>query len=141
MKTDFDENLPITNYISLIYRKHNIFLNKKIKDVNLTFGLYPILITIYKKDDIIQEDLAKIFHLNQSTITRNLDKLEKKEFIKRTPHKRKKIINLTPKGEEIVENIIGYNEEWDELIKKEIGYEEFNNFKKTLIKISKTLIQ
>ena len=73
-----DKNLPTAPLISLLYRKRAVYLNEKIKEVNLTFGLYPILITISKNDGIIQEDLAKIYHLNQSTITRNLDKLERK---------------------------------------------------------------
>ncbi len=136
-----DENLPSPAYISIIYRKHASFINKKTKNVNLTFGLYPLLITIYKKEKIIQEDLAKLHHLNESTITRNLNKLEEKGFIIRTRDKRKKIISLTDKGEETVQNIIDYDGKWDEMIKKELGEEEFRNYKKTLEKISKIMLK
>lgn len=135
-----DKNLPTAPLISLLYRKRAVYLNEKIKEVNLTFGLYPILITISKNDGIIQEDLARIYHLNQSTITRNLDKLEKKGFIIRTKDKRKKKVSLTKLGEKTAKKIKGYDDEWDEFIKKEIGEVEFNEFKKTLIKISKKLI-
>ena len=141
MNLNYDENLPTPAYISIIYRKHASFINKKTKDVNLTFGLYPLLITISKKEKIIQEDLAKLHHLNESTITRNLNKLEEKGFIIRTRDKRKKIISLTDKGEETVQSIINYDGRWDELIKKELGEEEFSNYKKTLEKISQILLK
>lgn len=137
----FDENLPTPAYISIIYRKHASFINKNTKDVNLTFGLYPLLITIYKEEEIIQEDLAKLHHLNESTITRNLNKLETKGFITRTPYKRKKIITLTDLGEKTVQDIIDYDGKWDEVIKKELGEEKFNDYKKTLKKISNILLK
>lgn len=141
MNSNNNEKLPTPAYISIIYRKHASFINKNTKDANLTFGLYPLLITIYKKEKIIQEDLAKLHHLNESTITRNLNKLETKGFITRTPYKRKKIIRLTDLGEKTAKNIIDYDGKWDKIIKKELGETEFNDYKKTLQKISNILLK
>ena len=132
---EFSQDLPTTPFISLIYRNHAKYLNNMVEDVNLTFGLYPFLIEIYKNDGISQEDLAKVLYLNESTVTRNLDKLEKKGFIKKTPNKRKKIITITDEGAEIAKKVMDYDEKWDELIKKDLTEEEYNNFKITLIKI------
>ena len=98
---EFNQEMPTTPFISLIYRNHAKYLNKKVCDVNLTYGLYPFLIEIYNHDGISQEDLAKVLYLNESTVTRNLNKLEKKGFVKKTPEKRKKIITLTDEGAEI----------------------------------------
>ena len=94
----FDEYMPTVPFISIIHREHAKYLNDKVKDENLSFGLYPLLIKIYKSDGIIQEQLAQIFHLNESTITRNLKKLEEKGFIIRIPDKRTKIIEVTDKS-------------------------------------------
>ena len=115
-------------------------MNKKVKDFNLTFGLYPFLIEIYKNDGISQEDLAKILFLNESTVTRNLDKLEKKGFIKRTPDKRKKIITITDEGSEVAKEVMNYEENWDEIIKKDLTEDEFIIFKKILIKICEDFV-
>ena len=93
-----NHNIPTVPYISIIYREHAKYLNDKLKNENLSYGLYPLLITIYQDEGIIQEDLAEIFHLNESTITRNLKKLEDKGFIERTIDKRTKIIKTTSKG-------------------------------------------
>ena len=132
--------MPTTPFVSLIYRSHAKYLNKKMQSVNLTFGLYPFLIEIYNNEGISQEDLAKILYLNESTVTRNLEKLEKRGLIVRTPNKRKKIINITDEGREIAKMVMDYDEKWDEIIKKDLNEEEYNNFKKTLIKIGEGLV-
>lgn len=95
----FDENIPTSPLISILYREHSKFINEKVKDENLSYGLQPILVKIYRKKEIIQEELAKAFNLNESTITRNLKKLEDKGFIERIPVKRTKMIRVTPKGQ------------------------------------------
>ena len=135
----FDENIPTVPYISIIYREHAKFLNEKVKDEDLSFGLFPLLISIYKNEGIIQEQLARKFHLNESTITRNLKKLEDKGFIKRIPDKRTKRIEVTEKGAKTARKVMDYDEEWDEKIKGIIG-KEYDNYIKTLRKISEELI-
>ena len=137
---EFNENMPTTPFISLIFRKHAKYLNKRMESVNLTFGLYPFLIEIYSNDGISQEDLAKILYLNESTVTRNLEKLEKRGLIVRTPNKRKKIITITDEGKEVAKIVMDYDEKWDDIIKKDLSEEEYNSFKKTLIKICEGLV-
>ena len=131
----FDETIPTSPLISLLYREHAKYLNEKVKNEDLSFGLQPILITIYENEGIIQEQLAEKFHLNESTITRNLKKLEKKGFIERIPDKRKKIIKITKKGAKTAQKVMDYDDKWDEKIKSNLNDEEYTIFKNTLIKI------
>lgn len=140
MKTQLDSDVPTVPLISIIYREHAKFLNEKVKDEDLSFGLYPLLIKIYKHEGIIQEELAQSFHLNESTITRNIKKLEDKGFIKRIPDKRTKRIEITDKGAKTAQKVIDYDDEWDGKIKEIIGVEEYENFLNTLKKISGELI-
>lgn len=133
-------DVPTVSYISIIYREHAKYLNEKVKDEDLSFGLFPLLIAIYDNEGIIQEQLAQNFHLNESTITRNLKKLEDKGFIKRIPDKRTKRIEITDKGAKTTRKVMDYDDEWDEKIKKIIGIEEYDNFKNTLRKITEELI-
>ncbi|WP_407432195.1 MarR family winged helix-turn-helix transcriptional regulator [Methanobrevibacter sp.] len=137
---EFKKEMPTNPFISLIYRKHAKYLNNKMESVNLTFGLFPFLIEIYNNDGISQEDLAKLLYLNESTVTRNLEKLEKRGFIIRTPQKRKKIITITDEGKKVAKMVMDYDEKWDEIIKKDLSEEEYNIFKKTLIKICEGLV-
>lgn len=135
-----DNDIPTAPLISILYREHAKFLNEKVKDENLSFGLYPLLIKIYNNEGIIQEHLAQDFHLNESTIARNLKKLEDKGFIERIPEKRTKIIKITDKGAETVQKVMNYDEEWDDKIKRITGENEYINFLNTLRKISEELI-
>ena len=136
----FDETIPTSPLISLLYREHAKYLNEKVKNEDLSFGLQPILITIYENEGIIQEQLAEKFHLNESTITRNLKKLEEKGFIERIPDKRKKIIKITKKGAKTAQKVMDYDDKWDEKIKSNLNDEEYTIFKNTLLKICEDLI-
>ena len=136
----FDDNIPTSPLVSILYRKQTAYLNKKLKDVDLSYGLYPLLIQVYRLKEVSQEDLAKSLHLNESTITRNLEKLKKKGLIVKTPEKRKKIISMTDKGAETAQKIMDYDEKWDEIIKGNLSNEEFNALKNTLKKICEDLI-
>lgn len=136
----FEENVPTAPLISIIYREHAKYINEIVKEEGLSFGIHPLLIKIYKNEGINQEKLAEIFHLNESTITRNLRKLEDKGFIERKKEKRKKIIKVTPKGKRSAQKVMDYDEKWDEKIKENITEEEYNNLMKTLEKICEDLI-
>ena len=135
-----NDDIPTPAFISIIYREHAKFLNEKVKDENLSYGLFPLLIKIYKNEGIIQEQLAKVFHLNESTVTRNLKKLEDKGFIIRVPEKRTKKIEITEEGRKIAQKVMDYDELWDEKIKEIIGNQEYINFKNALKTISEELI-
>ncbi|WP_298522130.1 MarR family winged helix-turn-helix transcriptional regulator [uncultured Methanobrevibacter sp.] len=134
------KSFPTVPYISILYREHAKYLNEKVKDEDLSFGLFPLLIAIYDNEGVIQEQLAQSFHLNESTITRNLKKLEDKGFIKRIPDKRTKRIEITEKGAKTAQKVMDYDDEWDERIKEIIGTEDYDNFKNTLKTISEALI-
>ena len=133
MKTD--DTMPTNAFISIINRKHASYINKKVKEEKLTYGLYPILITIYRNEGIIQEEIAQHFQLNESTVTRNLKKLEDKNLIQRTQHERKKSITLTEKGKQTARKVMDYDEKWDKKIQDILNNEEYLNFKNTLIKL------
>lgn len=135
-----DNDVPTVPLISILYREHAKFLNERVKDENLSSGLFPLLIKIYKNDGIIQEELAEAFHLNESTITRNLKKLEDKGFIERIPEKRKKIIKITDEGKKTAQKVMDYDDEWDEKIQSIVGIWEYNHLKDILIKIANNLI-
>ena len=136
----FDKDIPTSPLVSLLHRKQTAFLNNRLKDVDLSSGLYPLLVKSYKNEGISQEELADALHINESTVTRNLKKLEDKGFIKRIPDKRTKRIEITEKGEKTARKVMDYDDEWDEKIRKIIGDEEYSNFKDTLIRISKEII-
>ena len=136
----FDKDIPTSPLVSLLHRKQTAFLNTKLKEVDLSSGLYPLLLKSYKNEGISQEELADALHINESTVTRNLEKLENKGLITKTPQKRKKIINVTAEGAKIAQTVMDYDDEWDEKIRNSLSDEEYDDFRKSLIKICEDLI-
>ncbi|WP_406532347.1 MarR family winged helix-turn-helix transcriptional regulator [Methanobrevibacter sp.] len=136
----FDSDIPISPLVSLIHRKQTVYLNDKLKEVNLSSGLYPLLIKAYKNNGISQEELASELYVNESTITRNLNKLENKGLITKTPQKRKKIISVTDEGKKTAKKIMDIDEKWDSIIRKSLTDEEFQDFRKLLLKICEDLV-
>ena len=63
-----------------------------------------------------------------------------KGLITKTPQKRKKIINVTSEGAKIAQTGMNYDNEWDDILKKSLDDEEFDNFRNMLIKICEDLI-
>ena len=136
----FDSDIPISPLVSLIHRKQTVYLNDKLKEVNLSSGLYPLLIKAYKNNGISQEELASELYVNESTITRNLNKLENKGLITKTPQKRKKIISVTDEGKKTAKKILDIDKKWDSIIRKSLTDEEFQDFRKLLLKICEDLL-
>lgn len=134
----FEDNVPTAPFISIIYREHAKYINDNVKDDDLSFGLHPLLIKICRHEGISQEQLAHDFHLNESTIARNLKKLEDKGLIERIKDKRKKIIKITPKGEKTAQKVMDFDEKWDKQLN--LTDEEYEYFLKILRKITEELI-
>ena len=144
MGLEDEENVPTIPFISTIHRKYGIFLNHNMKDYNLSFGQYPILIRLYDEGPSTQQNLAKIFQLNESTITRALNKLEEKEYIEKHPdyeNKRKNYVKVTPKGAKIAKEVMDYDEQWDKICSENLSEKEFEEFKTTLKKIYSTIVK
>ena len=136
----FDDNIPTAPFISIMYREHAKYINDNVKEEELSFGLHPLLIKIYRNEGISQEELAEALHLNESTIARNLKNIEDKGFIERIKKKKKKIIKITPKGGKIAQKVMDLDEMWDKKLKSNLTDEEYDNLLKTLRKISEELI-
>ena len=134
-----EENISVIHMIAFLYRKQSTYLNDKLKEYGLNAGLYPVLITIYKNEDLIQEEIAKRIGLTKSTITRNLKKLEEKGLIRRYKVKQKSHVKLTEKGKEISEKIIDYDKQWDEKLKK-ISTKDYEKLKDSLENYTITMI-
>ena len=86
-----------------------IFLIKKIAKKNNLSPSQFFCIYAIPSDGISQSDLAKILCLDISTLSRNLDKLIIKQFVKKkspTSDKRKQQIFLTERGNEIYFSIL-----------------------------------
>jgi DNA-binding MarR family transcriptional regulator len=61
-------NIPFKGIISIILRNHFVFMNKELKHLNLTEGQVPCLVALSKEEQLTQDDLARMFHIDKEPL-------------------------------------------------------------------------
>lgn len=125
-----DSEIPVSLIISMIHRTHMIFINEKIKDMDITAGQIPFLMVLSREEGISQDDLASHFHMDKGTVARALRKLEDKKYLFREidpENRRRHLIYLTNKGKSTVPKIVDIDKEWGDSMRSNISEDEYNH--------------
>ena len=117
-------------------------LIKRVEKEGKEFGLttshqFGILI-ILSDGAISQKEIAEKIFSDEPTTTRTLERMIKNELIvkkRSTEDKRKQIVQMTNKGQELLENIFPLVMRINKEIKNLLEEDEFNQFMKTMQKI------
>lgn len=128
LKSD-DSEIPISLTVSMIHRTHMIFINDKIKNMDITAGQIPFLVGLSKEEGITQDELAAHFHMDKGTVARALRRLEDNSYLLREidpQNRRRHLIYLTEKGKGTIPLIMDINCEWEESICSQIPEDEYN---------------
>ena len=91
----------IGKLISILHRKSQIYLNKELKKYDVVASEVPILLALYKKDGMTQDELSVHAALDKSAVTRIIQSLLRKNYIikvKVQDDLRYNRIYMTPKG-------------------------------------------
>lgn len=124
-----DSEIPIGLMVSMIHRTHMIFINEKIKHMDLTAGQIPFLMVLSREEGITQDELAAHFHIDKGVVARALRKMEDKNYLLREidpENRRRHRIYLTEKGKSTVPKITNIDKEWEDSICSKISEEEYN---------------
>lgn len=94
-------------YFNLIYLNLKRKMEEKLKPFDLTHLQFSILMNIYKNNLSTQKEILQYTNGDEASITRLINRLESKGYIKRvqsSTDKRKKSIELTNTGIELIDN-------------------------------------
>lgn len=140
MLRSYDEDIGmLTNKTSKKLVHH---LNKQLKKFHLTTEQWLVLMNLSKQNKISQKLLAEISDKDQSTLTRILDIMERKNFIERHSSKedrRSFVIHITQDGINICKKVTPFLEEIFGDILCDISYEELKIYRKVLLQINKNI--
>jgi DNA-binding MarR family transcriptional regulator len=78
-------------------------------EIDITVDQWVIIQLLYKHKTLSQQDIAELAFKDAPTVTRMIDLLETKVYLKRNPDpadRRKFIISLSPHGEEIYHMVL-----------------------------------
>lgn len=135
MSLDKNEVTALFYQVSRLMEKN---IKSRRKNVNPLSGQYRCLFVLDKVQNISQKRLAAILQIRSTSLSELLSKLEKKNYIVRTPSnedKRTYFISLTKSGREEVKRVRKIMlKEHDELTKA-LSDEETEQFFKILTKI------
>jgi DNA-binding MarR family transcriptional regulator len=99
---------------------------------NVTIEQLALLEAITEnKGEVVQQDMAELLGKDKSAILRLIDSLEKKGLAVRTndpQDRRKNVLQLTPLGHEVIEQIIVIVADINQEFRKGISQEEFDIF-------------
>jgi DNA-binding MarR family transcriptional regulator len=105
--------------VSITSRGRFIFFNDRLRPLGLSAGQVPVLMLLYKEQNIMQETLVRHYQIDKGTIARAVKKLEDAGFIRRItdPDNRRAVrLFLTEKGEQVAPMLRAINREWEELV-------------------------
>ncbi|BDZ69901.1 MarR family winged helix-turn-helix transcriptional regulator [Methanobacterium petrolearium] len=120
-------DIPLGILISIIHRTRMMYLNNKMKDLNVTASQSLYLIGLYKKEGQTQEDLATHFFIDKGTVARGVKKLEDNGFICRKTdpkNRRRYLLYITEEGKALMPEIWTIISDWEDVMNKDLSEEE-----------------
>lgn len=118
-----------------ICRSQAIYRHSKISAEDLQSSQYAFILAICREPGRSQEDLARELCVNKSTVARNINCLEEKGYVSRTPlphDKRQFSVHPTEKALKVLPEIRAASSEWMILLSEGIPQEELDTFNSVL---------
>ncbi|MBB6214215.1 DNA-binding MarR family transcriptional regulator [Anaerosolibacter carboniphilus] len=72
---------PIGRFVSILYRQSQVYFNYILKEFDITSAEYSLLLYLYRKDGITQDDLSAYLYIDKSAIARAVKSLEQKGYV------------------------------------------------------------
>ena len=135
-------NKHIGKYISQLYRKGSVFINKEVSEYGIGSGQFMFLLELYINDGKNQEEIAETLKIDKGTTARALKKLEEQGFVTRIKDendKRSNNIYLNDKAKDVREGVLDVLNDWNKEITKSLTEEEEEMLKSLLEKVCKNI--
>ncbi|MBU3181985.1 MarR family winged helix-turn-helix transcriptional regulator [Clostridium psychrophilum] len=140
MFESYDQDIgALTNKIN---KKLIHYLNSRLVKFNLTTEQWAVLMKLFKQNKISQKYLAEVSGKDQSTLTRIIDILERKNFIERHQSKedrRSFVIHITDEGLIACKKVAPFLETVFKDILKDIPYEKLKIFNEVFLHIDENI--
>ncbi|GKX66453.1 MarR family winged helix-turn-helix transcriptional regulator [Inconstantimicrobium mannanitabidum] len=133
--------------VSKIHQLAGRIFTKKLKDYDLydlNSAQGRIIFVLWQNDEISIQELSKRTSLEKSTLSRMLERLENSGYIQRiasADDRRKTLVKLTPKNEELKDAYEEVSNDMLDLFYKGFTEDEIDEFESYLKKIHENLFQ
>jgi DNA-binding MarR family transcriptional regulator len=137
-KEKCDDRKYIGKFISQLYRKSRVFINREVAKYDISSGQLMYLMDLYVKDGKNQEEISETLKIDKGTTARAIKKLEEQDLITRvkdSEDKRSNKIYLTKKAKDIKPDVYNVFNDWNKKISESLTYEEEILLKNLLEKV------
>lgn len=113
--------------INKVFQLGQSFINEKLKEYNLSSGLFYFLLELANKGEMSMQELSKAVNVDNGYTTRSISKLVDLGYVKKTANpkdSRSSIVQLTEKGELVSEEVKNVMLEWINIISKDVDKKE-----------------
>lgn len=118
----------LSRLVAILHRSHAMYVNRVLKEWNITSGEVGFLMTLYQEEGRTQEQLSSILAIDKAAATRALTSLQTKGYIRRqvdASDKRCKCIFLTQKAKELRQPITQKVRSWNAKATELVGEEAY----------------
>lgn len=109
--------LPVGKLIQILAKSQSLFLNNRLKEIDINTAQFQVLYEIDNDSKINQEKIASRSNTNKGAIARSISKLEENGLVERKTdenNRRQNIITLTGKGKIVLDKAIEIFNEWED---------------------------
>lgn len=114
-------------FSGILYRNFITYSHQRLEEMGLSSGLLYFVLYIGKHPGCSPGELAEKLQMDSGHTTRSVDKLVNSAFVireKSLEDKRKYILNLTEKGQQVFQLSYDLFEEWDQMAMAGLSKEE-----------------
>lgn len=130
----------IIRWISILYRYGQSYVSKQMEGYAIGSGQYSILMALFKKGGVSQEELVEHLRIDKGSIAKAVKKLEKEGYVERrvNPDDRRAFnVYPTQKANDTFPVIRQAARDWESLITSDLTDEEKQLVEKILQKMAK----
>lgn len=132
------ESIRIYHYVEELIVSYKSHMSPLLDETGISLTECPFFIRIGFSENNNQQELAKMFNVSEGYTAKLLRKFEDKGLISRKEdpkNRRKKIVTLTDKGTQKMNEIIELVDEWEDNVKTNINDEDYKTVKHALFKM------
>lgn len=127
------------NDMSTIVRFSHIFMNRSLMTSDVTSSENYILLYLFSKDKVTQEDIAAYFAIDKGSISKSVNSLVKKGYVEKIENpdnRRANLVSLTKLGRSTFEENDKLLKEWHKSVMQGITIKEFEQLKDILARMA-----
>ncbi|WP_419023258.1 MarR family winged helix-turn-helix transcriptional regulator [Emergencia sp.] len=125
--------------ISQIYRRTQIYMNERMKDMELSGALAPFVMITYENGKMVQNKFCELMDMSKGTVAKTMNKLEEHGYVTRCGNVedgRSIDVYPTDRAEEVYPYLVQAGEDWVEIMTEGMTEIERNIFLELLKKVS-----